>query len=404
MLLAWDPHLRKDPEAARYFYDAEGRPWPVGHKLKNPALARTLRELAAEGAGAFYTGRIAQAIVAKVATHPTNPGLLRAADLSGYRARLRVPLCSDYRTYTVCGMPPPSSGGLAVAQMLGILERFDLRALAPADGVPGEQAVHLFAEAGRLAYADRERYVADPDFAPLPGRGVEALLDRSYLAARSALITERSMGKASPGTPPGLEVAWSSGQAVEAPSTTHLVVVDGRGNGLSMTTSVEDAFGARQMVAGFLLNNQLTDFSYASRDTSGPLANRVEPGKRPRSAMAPTLVLDKATRKLVLATGSPGGTAIINYVAKILVGTLDWGLTMQQAANLPNFGSRNGPTELEAGRFPPALRQGLEARGHTLRQGEMNSGVHGVQRVQVHGLSFWLGGADPRREGVAAGR
>ena len=206
-------------------------------------------------------------------------------------------------------------------------------------------------EAARLAYADRNRYAADTDFVPLPGRGVPGLIDKAYLAKRAALIGDKSMGVAPAGTPPGMEVAWGRDNAIETASTSHVVVVDGRGAGLSMTTTVEDAFGSRQMVRGFILNNQLTDFSFDSADADGSVANRVQAGKRPRSAMSPTIVFDRASKKLVLAVGSPGGPAIINYVAKTLVGTLDWGLNVQQAINLPNFGSRNGPTELETGRF-----------------------------------------------------
>ncbi len=402
-LLARDPYLRRDPVAAAYFYQADGQPWPVGHVLKNPALAATLRAIASGGAEVFYTGPIGAAIAAKVAAHPTNPGLLSAADIRGYAPKLRTPVCSDYRAYTVCGMPPPSSGGIAIAQMLGILETRDLRALAPVDGVLGVDAVHLFTEAARLAYADRNRYAADTDFVPLPGRGVPSLIDKRYLAQRAALIGDKSLGTAPAGTPPGMDVAWGTDNAIETPSTSHFVVVDAKGAGLSMTTTVEDAFGSRQMVGGFILNNQLTDFSFDSADKDGPVANRVQPGKRPRSAMSPTIVFERATKKLVLAVGSPGGPAIINYVAKTLVGTLDWGLNVQQAIGLPNFGSRNGPTELEAGRFAPAMEEALRARGHTVRSYDMNSGLHGVQRMMIHGQPFWFGGADPRREGVARG-
>lgn len=402
-LLANDLHVRKDPEAAAYFYAKDGTPWPVGHRLKNPALAATLRQLAAGGAEVFYRGPLARAIAAKVAAHPTNPGLLTAADIGAYRPKLRTPVCSDYRAYTVCGMPPPSSGGIAIAQMLGILETRNMAATAPVDGVLGVEAMHLFTEAARLAYADRNRYAADTDFVPLPGRGVPGLIDKGYLAQRAALIGERSMGVAPAGTPPGMEVAWGTDNAIETASTSHFVVVDAKGAGLSMTTTVEDAFGSRQMVGGFILNNQLTDFSFDSVDAGGPVANRVQAGKRPRSAMSPTIVFDRSSKKLVLALGSPGGPAIINYVAKALIGTLDWGLNVQQAISLPNFGSRNGPTELETGRFSAAQQDALKARGHTLRSYEMTSGLHGVQRIQIHGQPWWFGGADPRREGVAKG-
>jgi gamma-glutamyltranspeptidase/glutathione hydrolase len=402
-LLAWDPHIRKDPTARAYFYGPDGQPWPVGHVLKNPALARTLRELADGGAEVFYTGRIARDIEAKVKGHPTNPGLLTAADIAAYRPKLRDPVCNDYRAYTVCGMPPPSSGGIAVAQMLGMFETRDMRALAPVDGIPGAEAVHVFSEVGRLAYADRDVYAADTDFVPLPGPGIPALIDKGYLARRAALVGARSMGKAGAGHPPGIDVAWGTDNAIEAHATSHIVAVDGYGAGLSMTTSVEDAFGSRQMVDGFILNNQLTDFSFDSRDANGPIANRVQAGKRPRSAMSPTIVFDRKTGKLVLAVGSPGGPAIINYVAKVLVGTLDWGLDVQQAIALPNFGSRNGPTELEAGRFPAAEIRELEARGHAVRVGDQNSGLQGIARIAVHGVPLWFGGADPRREGIAKG-
>ncbi|WP_322401525.1 gamma-glutamyltransferase [Massilia luteola] len=404
-LLAEDAYIRKDPTARAYFYAPDGKPWPVGHVLKNPALARTLHELADGGAEVFYTGRIARDIEAKVKSHPTNPGLLSAADIAAYQPKLREPVCNDYRAYTVCGMPPPSSGGIAVAQMLGMLETRDMKALAPTDGIPGTEAVHLFTEVGRLAYADRDRYAADTDFVPLPGRGIPALLDKGYLAQRASLIGQRSMGKAQAGHPPGVESAWNWGMdnSIEAHSTSHIVAVDPYGAGLSMTTSVEDAFGSRQMVDGFILNNQLTDFSFDSRDANGPIANRVEPGKRPRSAMSPTIVFDKKTGRFVEAVGSPGGPLIINYVAKVLVGTLDWGLDMQQAISLPNFGSRNGPTELETGRFPAAEIAALKARGHTVRVFEQTSGLQGIARMNIHGVPLLFGGADPRREGIAKG-
>jgi gamma-glutamyltranspeptidase/glutathione hydrolase len=406
-LLEGDPFIGKDPTAHAYFYGPDGKPWPVGHVLKNPALAKTLREIAEGGADVFYTGHIARDIEAKVKGHPTNPGLLTAADIAAYQAKERDPVCNDYRSYAICGMPPPSSGGIAVAQMLGMFENFDMKSLAPADGLlPGTQAVHMFSEVGRLAYADRDRYAADTDFVPLPGRGIPALLDKSYLADRAKLVNpERSMGVAPAGHPPGVETAWNWGldNSIEAHSTSHIVAVDQYGAGLSMTTSVEDAFGSRQMVDGFILNNQLTDFSFDSRDASGPIANRVEAGKRPRSAMSPTIVFDKKTGKFVEAVGSPGGPLIINYVAKVLVGTLDWGLNMQQAIALPNFGSRNGPTELEAGRFPTGEIEELKARGHKIRLGEQTSGLHGVERIDIHGVPLWFGGADPRREGIAKG-
>jgi gamma-glutamyltranspeptidase/glutathione hydrolase len=402
-LLSWDKFLSRDPVARAYFFDEQGKPRPVGYLLKNPELARTLREIADGGADAFYKGRIANDIAAKVAAHPTNPGLLTGADIAGYQAKERDPVCSDYKKWTVCGAPPPSSGGIAIAQMLGILEYKDISPYKPVNGELTAEGIHLFTEAGRLAYADRNRYVADTDFVPLPGKGVNAMLDKGYLKQRAALIGEQSMGKAKYGTPDTMQVAWGADTAIDKPSTSHLVAVDAYGGGLSMTTSVEDAFGARQMVDGFMLNNQLTDFSFDSQDADGPIANRVQAGKRPRSAMSPTLVFEKGTHKLVLATGSPGGSTIINYVAKVLVGTLDWGLDVQQAISLPNIGSRNGPTELEAGRVSRAVVEQLKARGHDIREYDQNSGLQGIQRRTVNGKPEWFGGADPRREGVVLG-
>ncbi|NYE62236.1 gamma-glutamyltranspeptidase/glutathione hydrolase [Duganella sp. 1224] len=402
-LISNDKYLARDPVARAYFYDADGKPRAVGYILKNPELARTLREIADGGADAFYKGRIAQDIAAKVAAHPTNPGKLTAADIAGYQAKERAPVCSDYKQWTVCGAPPPSSGGIAIAQMLGILEFKDISPYKPVNGQLTAQGIHLFTEAGRLAFADRNRYLADTDFIPLPGNGISAMLDKGYLKQRASLIGEQSMGTAPYGTPATMQVAWGTDNAIQTPSTSHFVAVDKFGNALSMTTSVEDAFGARQMVDGFMLNNQLTDFSFDSQDADGPIANRVQAGKRPRSAMSPTLVFEKGTHKLVLATGSPGGSAIINYVAKVLVGTLDWGLDVQQAIGLPNIGSRNGPTELEAGRVSRAVVAELKARGHDIREYDQNSGLQGIQRRTVNGKQEWFGGADPRREGVVLG-
>ncbi|MCG2585541.1 gamma-glutamyltransferase [Massilia sp. TS11] len=402
-LLNWDKHIRKDPVAGPYFYDEQGNARPVGYLLKNPALAKTLREIAEGGADAFYKGHIAKDIAARVQGHPSNPGGLTVADIEGYQPKVREPICTDYRVWQVCGMPPPSSGGLIIGEMLGMFAIKDLRPYPPQKGELQPEAVHLFSEVGRLAYADRDRYLADPDFVPLPGKGVASLLHPAYLAKRAALIGERSMGRAAPGKPDDLNVAWGTDNAIENPSTSHVVAVDAYGGALSMTTTIEDAFGARMMVDGFILNNQLTDFSFASQDEYGPVANRVQAGKRPRSAMSPTLVFDKRTGELVLATGSPGGTAIVNYVAKVLVGTLDWGLDVQQAISLPNFGSRNGPTELEAKRAPQSLIDALQAKGHQVRVIEQTSGLQGIMRATVNGQKVWLGGADPRREGVARG-
>lgn len=403
ILLEAETYLKTDPVAAAYFYDAKGKPRPVGYLLKNPALAATLQKVAIDGADAFYTGKIAQDIARKVTQHPTNPGGLTVQDLAGYQAKTRTAICSDYRVWTVCGMPPPSSGGIAIAQMLGILETKDMPALAPIDGVLNADAVHLFTEAGRLAYADRNRYIADPDFVPLPKDGVRAMLNKKYLAQRAALISEKSMGRATAGMPFTQQLAWGTDVSPELPSTSHISIVDGSGNALAMTTTIENGFGSRQMVDGFLLNNELTDFSAEAVDADGPIANRVQAGKRPRSSMSPTLVFEKDSKKLVLSVGSPGGSAIINYVGKTLIGMMDWGLNVQQAINLPNIGSRNGPTELEQGRVPDSLITQLKAKGHEVEVMEQTSGLHGIMRLSVHGEEVWFGGADPRREGVAKG-
>ena len=402
-LLQDERFLKRDPVARAYFYDDQGQAWPVGHILKNLALAKTLAAIAEQGAQAFYAGRIAQDMVDKVHAHAVNPGTLSIRDLADYRAKAREAVCADYEKWTVCGMPPPSSGGIAVAQMLGILENTRIRSLPPEHGEPDPEAVHLFTEAGRLAYADRDRYIADTDFVALPGNSYRPLLDKKYLAARAALISEKSMGMAQAGTPAGMQVAWGADQSPELPSTSHMSIVDGAGQALAMTTSVEDGFGSRQMVDGFLLNNQLTDFSALDADANGPIANRVQAGKRPRSAMSPSLVFDRQNGQFVLAIGSPGGSAIINYVAKVLIGTLDWGLDLQQAIDLPNFGSRNGATELERGRFPDATLAVLKAKAHNIRIFDQTSGLHGIARTTVDGRSVWFGAADPRREGVAKG-
>ncbi|KHK60973.1 gamma-glutamyltransferase [Burkholderia sp. A9] len=411
MLVANDPYLMKDPAARAYFYNQDGTPKPAGTVLKNPALATVLRQVADRGANAFYTGAIARDIVAKVRKHPTNPGLLAVQDLARYKAKVRTPLCTDYRRSVVCGMPPPSSGGLAIAQMLGILEAMpdwqQIGAQKPVRNEVGYEptpfAAHLFSEAGRLAFADRARYVADPDFAPLPGGSWASLTDRSYLAQRARLIGDTSMGVAQAGMPQGATLALADDHSPELPSTSDIAIVDRYGQALSMTTSVEDAFGSRLMVRGFMLNNQLTDFSFVSSENGRPVANRVQAGKRPRSAMTPELVFDRKTKQVTMIVGSAGGPAIINHVAKALIGVLDWGMTMQQAIALPNFGSMNGPTQLERGRVSDALVDGLKGRGHDVQVVEMNSGLQGIQRLNVQGQTVWFGGADPRREGIAMG-
>lgn len=391
-LLRRDRAIAGEAAARAYFLNAEGTPKAAGTLLRNPEFAQTLRALATGGADAFYRGDIARAIVGAVRSHPINPGLLSEADLAEYQVREVDALCSPYRVYRVCGMPPSSSGGIAVLQMLGLLSHRDMSAVAP----ESTQAVHLLAEAGRLAYADRSRWVADDRFVDVPVRG---LLDPAYLAARARLIQPHSMGKAAAGTPPGARLAYADDAVDEVAGTSHIAIVDGDGNAASMTTTIENFFGSRVMVRGFLLNNQLTDFNFTAQDSDRPAVNAVAPGKRPRSSMAPTLVFrDNGDLHLVL--GSPGGSRIINYVAKTLIATLDWGLDIQAAIALPNTGSRNGPTEIERGTAAEEQAAPLRAMGHDVEITDMTSGLHGIMRVG----NGWQGGADPRREGIARGR
>ncbi|UCE31184.1 MAG: gamma-glutamyltransferase [Burkholderiales bacterium] len=457
-LLAADRFLRRDAQAASYFYDEQGAPHAIGHRLRNPALADTLATLAREGAAALYRGPLARAIVDKVRGHDSNPGLLTLDDLAEYRAKARDPVCAPYLRFLVCGMPAPSSGGITVAQILMLLEQAGAPALVGADGTLEPAGVHYFAEAGRLAYADRNRYLADPDFATIP----HGILDPTYVGSRALLIdADRSMQRAEPGQPPP-RLAVADGRHYPEAGTTHLSIVDAEGNAVALTSSIENAFGARQMVAGFLLNNQLTDFSFVPAGPGGAVANRVGPGKRPRSSMAPTMVFERAADgsrgPLTMVLGSPGGSRIINYVAQVLVSTLRDGLDLQRAVALPHVGSRNGPTELEDvprqaptpsapdASGPPsgtdagagagsagtasagtvsagtvntaasepvtdiaALARALEARGHQPRLTTMTSGLHAilVERSRAAPpdpgtMRLWAG-VDPRREGVALG-
>jgi gamma-glutamyltranspeptidase/glutathione hydrolase len=421
-------NLARDPEAKAYFLNADGTAKATGTLLKSPALATTFRTLADGGVNAFYGGALAQDIVDEIAdtTGGITPGQTTLADLAAYRSKKREAICTTYRAqYVVCGMPPPSSGGLAVAQTLGVLENFDLAALKPTaldsnGGKPSVQGVHLVAEANRLAYADRDKYVADTDFVPLPGGSPAAMVSKTYLRARAALVNPaRSMGTAQPG-----DLGAAVPLGIHGPSpengTTQVTVVDKQGNVVSMTTTVESGFGAFHMTrGGFLLNNQLTDFSAAPTDAAGaPIANRVAPGKRPRSSMAPTLVFaakaDGTRGNFVMATGSPGGATIIQYVAKTLVGVLDWGLDAQQATSMIAFGAANSPNTNVGGEHPnvnlanggndDALIAGLRALGHTVNTAAQSSGIGTIVRRTAADGSFPLdGGADPRREGTALG-
>jgi gamma-glutamyltranspeptidase/glutathione hydrolase len=398
-LLKADEHLRNDPAARAYFYDRDGEPHRVGTLLRNAALASTLKAVAERGADAFYSGEMADEIVTKVRGHASNPGRLTTADLRAYRAVTREALCSNWKRYRVCGFPPPSSGGIAVAQILGILERVQI-AQPMQDGLPTPETLHVYAEAARLAFADRAQYVGDPAFVAAPAGSWSSLLDPAYLAERAALIGGQAATSVQPGVPRGTRASYAPMPPQPESGTSHVSIVDPYGYAIAMTTTIENQFGSRQMVRGFLLNNQLTDFSFVPADSKGrPVANRVEPGKRPRSSMSPTLVFDRETGRLVMSAGAPGGAMIIHYTAKTLLATLDWNLNAQQAIALPNFGVTDGPLLLEAGRFARSTLQALGRRGHDAREVALPSGVHAIQRTPTG----WFGGADPRREGTVAG-
>ena len=390
-----DEHLKNFPEARRYFFTAAGEPLPVGAMLRNPDLAATLRRIATGGADAFYKGAIAEDIARAVRDSDWLPAEMTSLDLARYRARDRGILCRPYRQWRVCGMPPPTSGGIATLQILGLLEQFDLSRLRPGS----VQAVHLISEASRLAFADRNLYLADPEFVSVPTGG---LLDPDYLRSRARQISAgSSMSTALPGVPPRLafrDRAPDDGD--ERPiSTSHVSVVDATGNAVSMTTTVGMPFGSRLMVRGFMLNDELTDFAAEPVRHGLTVANRPGPLKRPRSSMAPTIVTDSQGR-LVMTLGSPGGSSIIGYVAKTLIAVLDWNLSLQDAIALPHHINKNALTELEEGTLLEKIAPALEKLGHVVRIGPKTSGLHGI-RVLPAGLE---GGADPRREGVAMGR
>ncbi|SEO20887.1 gamma-glutamyltranspeptidase / glutathione hydrolase [Salinihabitans flavidus] len=378
--------LSRHPATAAYFLP-EGEPLAEGALLTNPAYAESIRILAREGAAPFYTGAIAADVVAAV-RRASNPGLLSAMDMALYQVKERAAVCVPYRGHEVCGMGSPSSGGLTVGQILGLSEPFDLAALGPQSA----EAWRIIGDASRLAFADRGRYMADSDFVPVPVKG---LLDKDYLARRAELLRgDDALADVAPGQPEfDHALNWADDNAVELPSTSHISVVDRYGNALSMTTTIENGFGSRVMARGFLLNNELTDFSFRSHWDGAPVANRVAPGKRPRSSMAPTIVLRDG--KPVLVLGSPGGSRIIGYVAKTIIAHLDWEMDVQAAVSLPHLVNRFGPYDLEN----EGLRAPLEALGYEVRVGAMTSGLHAIS---AQGGRF-LGGADPRREGLAYG-
>lgn len=413
-LLSTESALKADPVAAAYFFRADGTPYPVGHVLKNPELAAVLREIAVIGPLALHEGPVARAIVAKVQQHPRMPGALSLDDLRRYQPKQREALCVDQpsppRPLRICGFPPPSSGAIAVGQILGLLAR-TAQGATPLSAMPDADWLHAYLEASRLAFADRAQYLADPDFVAAPAGRWDSLLAPSYLDERARLITPVRAPQVGPGHPGGTSTAHAPMPDQPEYGTSHISIVDRFGNALAMTTTIEAGFGARLMVntgrgreGGFLLNNQLTDFSLSPRDSQGvAIANRVEPGKRPRSSMSPTLVFDRGTGELLMSAGSPGGALIIHFTAKTLLGALGGGLTPQSAIDLPNFGTLGGPVMLEAGRFPAVTVQALQAKGHTVSEAPMPSGLQAIQRGLKDGQPVWLGGADPRREGMVAG-
>ena len=388
LLLRDDPLLRKDAKAFALYYESNGKPRAVGSLLANPELAAMLRRIAAEGSVTLSRGEMAGRIAAAVEVRGGRLGLDELAD---YRPREREVVCAPYRRWRICGMPPPSSGGIAVLQILGILEASGRASADP----ERPEAIHDFAEAGRLAYADRSRYIADPDFVTVPQR---ELLAPAYLQQRARLLDpEKAMDAAQPGELASIGTL-ADGDSPELPATTHLSVVDAEGNAVALTSSIESAFGSRIQVDGFLLNNQLTDFSLNPSPAGKTVANRAEPGKRPMSSMSPTLVFDDED-SLHAVLGSPGGSRIINYVARTLVAVLDHGMEPAAALSLGHVGNRNGATELEKGRVAPGLARELERRGHAVQMLDMTSGLHLILRREGR----WVGAADPRREGSARG-
>ncbi|RUO21588.1 gamma-glutamyltransferase [Aliidiomarina haloalkalitolerans] len=375
--------------AARDYFWPNGQPLQAHSRKQNPELAATLRAIAEQGADALHVGPIAEAIVAAVQNSEVQPGLLTMEDLANYQPIWREPVCGPYRVYEICSMGPPSSGGVTMLQIMALLEPFELQGLE----VNGEEALHFFTQASRLAFADRNRYIGDADFLEVP---IAALLNRDYLAERVAYIGGTDMGHALPGSIEDLLRA--DDQSPEFPNTSHFSIVDQHGNAVSMTTTIEFGFGSGVMTHGFLLNNQLTDFSWVPEIDGEPVANRIEPGKRPRSSMAPAIVFDEQGNVLHVV-GSPGGPRIINYVTQTLIGLLDWNLDMQQAIDLPKVTNLNSATALERHTNLEQLVRLFEARGHDVEVRDLNSGLHGIS-IRDGRLE---GGADPRREGTAKG-
>lgn len=412
--LADDKYLPRNPAARAFYYTDEGKPLAVGETLANPALAVILEDIARQGSQAFYQGRVARDLADRVQSRE-QPGTLTVDDLKNYEAKEREPICTPWQQWEVCGFPPPSSGHLTVMQILGMLDQQPMTEAPLDNGAPSSDWLHRFIEASRLAFADRNRYIGDPAFVEAPGGDWQTLLAPAYLEHRAALIGhDKSLGDdVAPGQPGALEVSLATPPHQPEYGTSHLSIVDGNGGAIAMTTSVEQAFGSRiladggtGLAGGYLLNNQLTDFSFTPEVDGKPVANRVQPGKRPRSSMSPTLVFehrgedDPEPGELVASLGSPGGAAIIPYVAQTLVALRDWGLNAQQALELPHTVTLGSEVYVEKDRLPDATKDALRKRGHTLDERELTSGL-GVIVRQDDGTLF--GGADPRREGIVMG-
>ncbi len=425
-----DRHLREDVIAQALYYDEDGNAHPAGYRLRNPALAEILRRVAEEGISAFYEGPVANSIVERIQLHP-RPGVMRRDDLSSYpfQPLETDPICTPWRQFTIFGFPPPSSGHLTLMQILGIMEHLELPAWAFEDStpdssradtfsaeesripdkapLPSAEWLHHYFEASKLAYADRNRYIADPRYIDAPGGNWQSMLDPAYLSERAVLIGDTAMEQAEAGEPGTVTINFGIPSRQPDSGTSHISIIDRGGNAVSMTTTIEQVFGSRIMSdggtglpGGFHLNNELTDFSLSPvTDDGEPVANRVQPGKHPRSSMAPSLIFDSGTGELLAVTGSPGGAAIIHFTAKTILGMFDFGLNAQQAVDLPNFANYNGPSVLESGRFPKEIVEALEGLGHVVLEQPLTSGLQAIQRTD----RGFFGGADPRREGVVMG-
>jgi len=408
-LLAGEDAFRDDDIASQFYYDENNEARAVGYELKNPALADILRRVANQGIGEFYQSEIAEDIVNRIRSHE-RPGNMTVADINNYPAQdfeTRA-LCNDWKSYNICGFPPPSSGHIAIMQMLGILEQMESSESDFENGLMTAEWMHNYLEAAKLAFADRAKYIGDWDFVDAPAGDWNSLMDPAYLDERADLIGDQSMGTAEPGNPGEIKAMLGVQPYQPESGTSHISIVDRDGNMVSMTTTIESGFGSRIMSdggtglpGGFILNNELTDFSLSPVDDDGnPMANRVEPGKRPRSSMSPSLVFDRESGNVLASVGSPGGAAIIHYTAKAIIGMYDWDLNAQDTINLPNFANFNGASALEEDRFPADFIELLREMGHEIRTQPMTSGIQAIQVTE----DGYFGGADPRREGVVMGQ